>query len=212
MNANYYSEIEEAYIRLKSEGESVPVRLIRTTDYIGYKAHGDFNKGIYSTPCIAITGEECPFCVAKEHGGEDWKDFYGKNRFVFAVVELNSKLLKCLDVSWNQTKRLIAQIEEYSEEIEAGKIAFNLTRTGSGSDTVYALNVITAKKMKPLQEAFDLFNEEVVTGDFYIERLRDKTPDYMVHLLDEAGFPVEDHFSAELVAKARDDRSDSIHR
>jgi len=199
-------DLKEAYIKLKSEGESVPVRIIGTMDYVGYKAHGDFNKGIFDTPCLAPTGVECPFCVAKEHGGEAFDGFYAKDRFVFAFGELNSKQVKLIDVSKKQAKGLITQIEEYVEEIEEGSIAFNLTRTGNGSSTAYSLNVITPKKMKAVQEAYDSLDEEVVTVDFMADRLRPKTPDYMVHLLDEAGFPVDAHFDAELVAKAREEK------
>jgi hypothetical protein len=96
---------------------------------------------------------------------------------------------------------LIADIDEYEEEIKDGEIAFNLTRTGTGTSTAYSLKPLTAKKFKAIEEKFKAFEGEKVLLEFFEERLVPKTEDYMVKLLHEAGFPVEQHFSAELVAK-----------
>ena len=196
-------DLKEAFIRLKNENESVPVRLLSTEDYVGYKAHSDFKKGLYNTPCLSVLGQECPYCVAHDKGGEDWSGFYAKDRFMFAFAELNSGKIKVLEVSKNQAKKLIAQIDEYAEEIEAGEVAFNLTRSGTGTSTVYVLNMMTPKKMKAIQEAYDKFDDVTVDVEFFEDRLSAKSPTYMLNLLEDAGFNIEEHFTPELVSQAR---------
>ncbi len=196
-------DLKEAFIRLKNENESIPVRVLSTEDYVGYKAHSDFTKKLYNTPCLSVIGQECPYCVAKEKGGKEWENFYARERFMFAFADLNSGKVKVLEVSKNQAKKLIAQIDEYAEEIDAGEVAFNLTRSGTGTSTVYVLNMMTPKKMKGIQDKFDAFNEVSVDVDFFEERLVAKTPTYMVNLLEDAGFDVDAHFESELVATAR---------
>lgn len=196
-------DLKEAFIRLKAENESVPVRLLGTEDYVAYKAHSDFKKGLYNTPCLSVRGEDCPYCVANKEGGEDWKNFYARERFMFAFAELNSGQVKVLEVSRNQAKKLISQIEEYSEEIEAGEVAFNLTRSGTGTSTAYLLNLITPKRMKEIQSKFDEFDGVKVELEFFEERLVAKSPTYMLNLLEDAGFPIEEYFDAELVVQAR---------
>lgn len=196
-------DLKEAFFRLKAENESVPVRVLGTEDYVAYKAHSDFKKGLYNTPCLAVTGQSCPYCTASKQGGEDWKNFYAKDRFMFAFADLNSGQVKILEVSKNQAKKLIQQIDEYSEEIKAGEVAFNLTRTGSGTATGYSLNMITPKKMKDLQSKFDAFNDTIVDEEFFEARLVAKDIPYMLNLLEDAGLPIEKYFEAELVAEAR---------
>jgi len=196
-------DLKEAFIRLKAENESVPVRVLGTEDYVAYKAHSDFKKGLYNTPCLSVIGELCPYCVAHKVGGEDWKNFYAKERFMFAFAELNSGQVKILEVSKNQAKKLIAQIDEYADEIEAGEVAFNLTRSGTGTSTTYLLNLITPKKMKEIQAKFDEFDGVTVDLEFFEERLVPKSPTYMLNLLEEAGFPIEEHFDEELLNEAR---------
>jgi hypothetical protein len=198
-------DLKEAYFRLKNENESVTVRVLSTTDYVSYKAHGDYGKGIYNTPCLAVGGQDCPFCKAKDSNIDGWDTFYAKDRFIFAFGELNSGKVKVLEVSKNQAKKLIADIDEYAEEIQDGEIAFNLTRTGTGTSTAYSLKPLTTKKFKGVQTQFQVFDGQVVELEFYEERIVPKTLDYMVKLLHEAGFPVADHFDAELVAKATED-------
>lgn len=201
-------DFKEAFFRLKSENESVPVRVLGTEDYVSYKAHSDYQKGLYNTPCLKISGQECPYCVANEKGGEDWKNFYSRERFMFAFAELTSGKVKILEVSKNQAKKLIAQIDEYSEEIEAGEVAFNLTRTGSGTSTGYSLNMLTPKKMKAYKEKYDALDGEKVELEFFEERLMAKSPTYMLNLLEDAGFNIDEHFDAELVAKARKEKAE----
>lgn len=199
-------DLKEAFFRLKAENESVPVRVLGTEDYVAYKAHSDFKKGLYNTPCLSVTGQDCPYCTASKQGGEEWKNFYAKDRFMFAFGDLNSGQVKILEVSKNQAKKLIQQIDEYSDEIKAGEVAFNLTRTGSGTSTAYSLNMITPKKMKDIQSKFDAFNDVVVDEEFFEERLVAKSPTYMLNLLEDAGFPIDKHFDAELVNQARTEK------
>ena len=199
-------DLKEAFFRLKAENESVPVRVIGRWDFVSYKSHSDFKKNIYNTPCLSVIGQDCPYCTASKAGLEDWDKFYAKEGFMFAFGDLTSGQVKILEVSRNQAKKLIAQIDEYEDEILDGEIAFNLTRTGSGTATGYSLNMIPPKKMKDLKAKFDAFNDTVVDMEFFEERLVAKSPTYMITLLEEAGFPVDAHFSPELVAEARAER------
>jgi len=199
-------DLKEAFIRLKAENESVTVRLLGIDDFVSYKAHGDFNLGIYNSPCLAVGGDDCPYCVAKAKGGEKFEGLYAKNRVVFAFAELNTGQVKCLDVSPNQAKKLNADITEYKEEILDGEIAFNLVRTGSGTSTGYALKPLTPKKLTAVQEKFDAFDGQTVDIEFFEERVQGRSTDYMVKLLNDAGFPIREHFSAELCDKALEDK------
>ena len=196
-------DLKQAFIRLKNENESIPVRVLGVEDYVTYKTHSDFNKKLFNTPCLEPLGEFCPYCVAKEKGGEEWSGFYAKERAMFAFADLNSGQVKVLEVSKGQAKKLIAQIEEYADEIEAGEVAFNLTRTGSGQSTGYSLNMMTAKKMQAVQDKFNAFDGVTVDVDFFEDRLVVKSATYMVNLLEDAGFDVDANFDASLVATAR---------
>ena len=195
-------DLKEAYIRLKKENDSLTVRLLGVDNYVAYRSHNDFKKGIYGTPCIAPMGERCPFCVAKEKGGKEWEGFYAKKRVVFAFACLDTGDIRLLDVSPTQAQKLMADIKEYSEEIIAGEIAFNLTRTGAETSTAYALKPLTPKKFAAIAEQFKQFDGQTVDVQFFADRIVAKSPDYMVKLLANAGFPVAQHFSAELVEKA----------
>lgn len=200
-------DLKEAFIELRNDNESTLVRVLGTEDYVAYKAHSDFKKGLYNTPCLSVIGEDCPYCTATKKGGEDWKNLYPNKRFMFAFGDINSGKMKVLDVSRNQAKKLIYQIDEYSEKIKEGEVAFNLTRTGSGTSTIYVLNMIAPKEMKDLQSKLDVFNGVVVDVDFFESRLVAKDKTYMLNLLEDAGFPIDKHFDAKLVNQARAEKA-----
>lgn len=197
-------DMKEAYIRLKKEGESVTVRVLSLKDIISFLSHGDYKKGIYGTPCLKPTGVECPFCVAHKNGGESWKGLYQKKRIVFAFGVLESGDVRLLDVSTTQAEKLMADINEYADEITAGEIAFNLVRTGADMSTAYALKPLTPKKLEAVKAQFKAFDGVTVDADFYDARIIGKTPEYMVKLLADAAFPVERYFSPEMVAASQE--------
>ena len=63
-------DFKKVFIKLK-DGESVKVRLLGAEDYVEYLAHGSFAKGIFTQPCIRVTGESCALCDASNYtGGE----------------------------------------------------------------------------------------------------------------------------------------------
>lgn len=202
-------DLKEAYIRLKKEGESVLVRLLGTEDYVSFKSHGDFSKKIYGTPCLVPNGEVCPFCVAKAKGGKEWEALYAKERVVFAMAVVETGELKLLDLSTAQARKLIADIEEYADEITAGEIAFNLVRTGADMSTAYQLKPLTAKKFTAIADKFNVFKGVAVEDSFFEDRVVAKSQPYMVKLLIDAGFNAGKYFSVELVAQAMEQGQDS---
>lgn len=199
-------DLKNAFIRLK-EGESVRVRLLTAEDYVEYTAHGSFSHGIYNTPCLAPLLRDCPLCKASKVGGDEWsKALYPKSRYLFAMADLDSGEVKVFDATRGQARGLIETINEYADELD--EIAFTFKRTGNAKSTVYSLNAMTAKKFKDVKEAFEKFDEVTVDIPFYEERLQPKGAEYLVHLLDEAKFPIEEHFDAQLVAKSRETKEE----
>lgn len=186
-------DFKKVFIRLK-DGESVRVRLLSDVDYIEYKAHGSFNKDIYTQPCITPTGEACALCEAAQYTGEVddqgtpvWKQLNGKKRYVFAFADIDEGSVRVFDGSKNQAQKLIAQIDEYAEDLT--NVAFTFKRVGSGKDTSYTLNPILRLK-KDDQEKFDAFEGQKVEDAFFITVLQARSRDKQIEELDKAGFPV----------------------
>jgi hypothetical protein len=184
-------DLKTAYIRLK-ENESVRVRVLGLTDYVEYKAHGEFNLGIYNTPCLTPqTGEHDPFCIAAKSGIEGFDKLVAKKRYIFALYDLDMKQVRYWDASKNQATKMIGDIEEYAENIS--EIAFNFKRTGTKTDTVYSLNPILKLDAKS-QEVFTEAGEIKVELADFESVLIPKTVEQQIGLLKEAGFPVSDFF------------------
>lgn len=190
INFNGNVDLKTVFIRLKDK-ESVKVRVLGLVDYIEYKAHSSFAHKVYTQPCIAPTGEECPNCVASKSGIDGFDDLYARKRYLFAFADLDKGVLRVWDCSRNQAKDLQLQIEEYADDIN--DIAFNFKRTGSGTDTSYKLNPILKMKGDD-QEKFDHFDGVEVTMDFFESVLVPRTRDFMIKTLGEAGFPVKEYF------------------
>jgi hypothetical protein len=184
-------DLKTAYIRLK-ENESVRVRVLGLTDYVEYKAHGEFNLGIYNTPCISPqTGELDPFCIAAKSGIEGFDKLVAKKRYIFALYDIDMKQVRYWDASKNQATKMINDIEEYAENI--GEIAFNFKRTGTKTDTVYSLNPILKLDDKS-KEVFEEAGEIKVELSDFESVLIPKSVEQQIGLLKEAGFPVSDFF------------------
>jgi len=184
-------DFKKAAIRLK-ENESIRVRVLSASDYVSYDSHGSYAKGIYTQACA---GQDCPLCLAVKVGGEDYKDLAMKERYMFALADIDSGEVRFWDASKKQAQKLIAQIKEYQEDL--GEFAFNFKRTGTSTSTDYSLNLIPRLK-KEDEPKFHKFDGETVEDSFFDAICQPKTPKFIVKLLKEAGFPVEAHFSAEM--------------
>lgn len=193
--------VKDEYLTLK-EGAGVKVRILAADDFVEYHSHGAYNLDIFTQPCPA---EGCVYCKAGNLGIEEFKALKAKNRYLFAFGEMETGKVKLLDVSKNQAKKLMADIDAYADNIN--DIAFTLKRTGTGKDTAYGLNPIIKKLTATEQEQFDNLAGIVVPIEFFADRLdmRVSNEDFKVKMLAKAGLDVVAHkelFGAELVEKA----------
>lgn len=183
-------DLKTAYIRLK-ENEAVRVRLLGVTDYVEYKAHGDFNLGIFTQPCIEPTGQECPMCIAANSGIEGFDRLKAKKRYIFAFYDIDMKQIRFWDASKSQATKMIAQIEEYADSIN--EIAFTFKRTGTKTETSY--NLMPILKLDAAgKEGFESANGLKVEMSHFEDVLIPRTPEQMIEALEKAGFPVADFF------------------
>ena len=191
-------DLKEAFIRLKTN-ESIKVRILSPKHLVVYKAHGSFDKGIYTTVCKSSTGVLCPMCEASKLN-KDWnKALYAKTRVAFAFADLASGEVKIFDATKNQAHIIASAIKEYEEDLDS--LAFTFKRTGKGSSTAYTLSPIIKLKGADL-EAFNKFNDYELEDTFFADRIAPKADKYMLANLKKAGFPIEelaDRFNIEEV-------------
>lgn len=183
-------DLKKAYLRMKS-GEAVKVRVLTAGDYVEYIAHSSFTHKVYTQPCVSVIGQECALCEASKSGIEGFDVLYPRKRYVFVFAEMQTGELRAIDVSKNQAKKLIADIEEYKEDLDS--IAFNLKKTGEGTNTGYSLNPILKMKGND-QEQFDGCEDLEVTDEYLNTILTPRTLELQVKTLNEAGFPTEEFF------------------
>lgn len=183
-------DLKKAYLRMKS-GEAVKVRVLTDADYVEYVAHSSFTHKVYTQPCVSVIGQECALCEASKSGIEGFDVLYPRKRYVFVFAEMQSGELRAIDVSKNQAKKLIADIEEYKEDLDS--IAFNLKKTGEGTNTGYSLNPILKMKGND-QEQFDACEGLEVTDEYLNTVLSPRTIELQVKTLKEAGFPTDEFF------------------
>lgn len=183
-------DLKNAYLRMKS-GDSVKVRVLTAMDYVEYLAHSSFTHKVYTQPCVSVIGQECALCTASKSGVEGFDVLYPRKRYVFVFADMVSGELKALDVSKNQAKKLIADIEEYKDDLS--EIAFNLKKTGEGTNTGYSLNpILKMKGDEPAQ--FEACAELEVTDEYLNTILTPRTLQLQVRTLNEAGFPTDEYF------------------
>lgn len=203
-------DLKKVYIRLK-DGQSVKVRLLGVQDYVQYKAHANgFNFGIYTQPCLAPTGVECPLCKAYEHDKEEYKDLRPSNRYLVAMADLEEKMIRVWDCSKTQLKNLIAQIEEYEDMITDPdeEVMFTFKRTGTKTSTSYTLSPIMNKKQKDsLREAYHSFDDKEVEDSFFEGCLVPRTESIIMNALKQAGVPVNEIFPDYIFEESTDDGS-----
>lgn len=183
-------DLKNAYLRMKS-GDSIKVRVMSPIDYVEYLSHSSFTHKVYTQPCVAVIGKECPLCEASKSGVEGFDVLYPRKRYIFVFADMESGELKALDVSKNQAKKLIADIEEYREDLDV--LAFNLKKTGEGTNTGYSLNPIIKMKGND-QEQFDACETLEVTDEYLNTVLTPRTAELQVRTLKEAGFPTDEYF------------------
>ena len=189
-------DLKKVFIRLK-DGQSIKVRLLGVQDYVQYKAHANgFNFGIYSQPCLAPTGVECPLCKAYEYDKEAYKDLRPSNKYLVAMADLEEGMIRVWDCSKNQLKNLIAQISEYEEDIAAGEeMMFTFKRTGTKTSTTYTLSPIINKKQRAdLEDNYHKFDDMVVEDSFFESCLVPRSESIIMNALKQAGLPVETIF------------------
>jgi len=186
-------DFKKVFVRLK-DGESVRVRLLSSVDYVEYLAHGSYNQGIFTQPCIEPTGENCAMCEAGE-SLEDWKGLRRKKRYLFAFADIDENMVRFFDASKGQAKNLIETIEQYEEDIN--DLAFVFKRTGTKTDTTYSLSPIIKLK-KDDKAKFDKFEGQKVETELYDTVLFARSREQQIEELQKSGFPVGQYFGAEI--------------
>ncbi|MDC3413941.1 hypothetical protein [Terrihalobacillus insolitus] len=208
-------DLKKAFIRLKA-GQSRKVRVLTPQDYVAYKAHGHYSKGVYTQPCIAVAGERCVLCEAANYDGDlvekdkdgksVWNQMYAKKRVLFAFVDLEEDMIRVFDATKAQADGLIATIDEYAEDLDS--IAFTFKRTGDKQETSYTLAPILPNKMKEVQEVFDKYNGVEVETKLFEEALQARTTEQQAKELQQAGFPVKDVLGIEVKVAASENNED----
>jgi hypothetical protein len=207
-------DLKKAFIRLKA-GQSRKVRILTPQDYVAYKAHGHYAKGVYTQPCIAVAGERCVMCEAANYNGDlvekdkdgksVWNQMYAKKRVLFAFVDLEEDMIRVFDATKAQADGLIATIDEYADELDS--IAFTFKRTGEKNETSYTLSPIMPKKMTEIQEVFDKYDEAEVKTELFEEALQARTTEQQAKELQQAGFPVKDVLGIEVTISTSENES-----
>ncbi|MTV50779.1 hypothetical protein GJ688_17750 [Heliobacillus mobilis] len=192
---NSQIDFKKVYIRLK-DGESVRVRILTPEDYVEYRAHGSFQQGIYTQPCIQPAGQKCAHCEASQSGLEEYEGLRARKRYLFAMADLDEGMIRVFDGSRGQAQGLIDTIENYADHLK--DLAFIFKRTGSKTDTTYTLNPIIKLKADD-REKFEQFSETTVEDAFYETVLQPRTRQQQIEELQKAGFPVETHFRNEWI-------------
>lgn len=213
---NMNIDFKKVFIKLK-DGESVRVRVLSDVDYVEYYAHGSYAKGIYTQPCIEPIGEQCALCEAAKYNGEVddqgnpvWKQVGRRKRYVFAFADIDTGELRVFDASKGQAQGLIAQIDEYAENLD--EIAFTFKRVGVKKDTTYTLNPILKLKAAD-QEKFKKFEGVQVEDAFFETVLQSRTREKQIEELQKAGFPVGLVFGGDVPATpptTQEDHSEPI--
>lgn len=213
-------DFSKAFVRLKA-GESIRVRVLSNYDYVAYKAHGHFKKGIHTQPCIKVAEERCLLCEASSYNGDlvgsvidtvknmkgeeisEWNSLYAKKRVLFAFIDLDEDMIRIFDATKNQAEGLIATIEEYADDLD--DMAFTLKRTGEKLDTTYSLNPIMPKKMTEVQEVFDKHEGETITDELFEEALQARTTEEQAKELMTAGFPLKQALDYDITIEAKEE-------
>lgn len=187
---------KKIFIRLK-DGDSVRVRILGPEDYVEYKAHGNFNAGIFTQPCIEPDGCKCAMCEASKAELEEFKGLYAKKRYLFAMADIDEGMIRFFDASKGQAKPLIDAIDQYEDSLT--EVAFIFKRTGQKTETTYTLQPILKLKAAD-KEKFEKFEGESADDDLFDTVLQPKSREQQIEELAKAGFPVQEYFPDEFKA------------
>jgi hypothetical protein len=188
---------------LKKAGDSIRVRVLSNEDYTTYEAHGSFEKGIWTTPCIDPAGDgenRCLMCEASKHASH--KDLKPSTRFLFAFYDIDLEMVRYIDVSYGQGGTLMDDIEEYEDSLE--DVAFTLKRQGEGTKTAYKLSPILKLKGDD-KTRFEKAEGLKVEENFFEKALYIKSTNQMGIDLENSGFDVEGLLGYEIQAEQRND-------
>jgi hypothetical protein len=177
-------DFKKVFIKLK-DGDSVRVRIPSVEEYVEYMAHGSFDLGIYTQPCILPTGSRCAHDELVRHINDDlevtkddtnhplhhFRSLYARKRYLFAFFDIDEQMVRLFDATNNQAKALIASIEEYADSID--ELAFTFKRSGETSSTSYTLSPILKLKDAD-KEKFESFTGGI-DENLYEEALQPRT-------------------------------------
>jgi hypothetical protein len=190
-------DFKRLYINLK-DGEFCTIRFLGSEDVKMYKSHGNFNLQLYNQTCTMKSAGKCAYCEAykfsKENDIDGWKDIYPKNRYLFAVYDLDQKEIRIFSASKGQAKVLFNIITEYKSDLE---LSFKFSRSGEKVETTYTLSPNIRVKKEEHKKALEDSNELKVTPDVYDNALIVRSYNGQVKQLKELGFPNPEIFSIE---------------
>lgn len=187
-------DFKKAFFRLKP-GENRKVRIVSSQDFVVYKAHTHFNKGIFTQPCISPAEERCLFCEASNfkekesvEGDKEWESLWARKRVLFAFVDLEEDLIRVFDATKNQAETLMAAIEEYVDDLD--EVAFTFKRIGEKNDTSYSLSPILKLKAE-LKDIFVKWEGQTIETTLFEQLLQPRTTEQQAMELQKAGFPID---------------------
>src|SRR5690606_6214336 len=122
------------------------------------------------------------------HGQEAAK-YRAKQRFAFALYDLDAGAYIIVDLSKNQAQAIATVIAK--NEAKLGKKAFELEKNGSGTSTSVMLSLLdledlTDKQRANFDKAPETFDPSVFNGLWY-----EQDEEQQVALLRQVGFPVD---------------------
>jgi hypothetical protein len=190
-------DFKKLYINLK-DGESSNIRFLSNDDVKMYKSHGNFNLKLYNQTCTMKSSGRCAYCeahrYAKENDVDGWKDIYGKNRYLFAMYDLDQKETRIFSASKGQAKILFSTITEYKEDLH---MPFKLSRSGEKVETTYTLSPIIRVKNEDHKRALEASNGLTVPSELFDNALIIRSYNGQVKHLKELGFPNPEIFNVE---------------
>lgn len=188
---------------LKS-GDTIKVRLLTSKDFVEYFAASVY-KVFYTTPVTPgnLYQKACDvlYKEAKEVRDSDEKlskelsdkaySLKPKARYLFAFIDLGSGEPIIVDLTKNQAQSVITSITKYEKRI--GKLAFELSKTGSGTSTAVTLSPVIDMEEDLTDKERENFNKpkvDEIADELFENALVLKSHDEQVADLVAFGFDV----------------------
>jgi len=190
-------------------GTTLVVKVLGTTDIISFYSYGIYKqinsfvaktpskKSAKGYPIENLTPWDKAWKYHKDLS-EDFSDYHGqeagkyraKQRFAMGFYDLDSGEQIIIDVSKNQAQAIHSAIKKYEKRL--GKLAFELSKEGSGTNTAVSLTPVldmeedlTDKQRKNYDKAPEKFDMTKFDGILYEADEKEQ-----IELLDKAGFDV----------------------